>query len=416
MTVIHAYQIYRVSLVMALFFICFFHAVHPQDKYPIDVCFMVADLKYNAKQGVKICEIQQASLSLFNGDTFRNLEEESIHKELLHTLSLYNKNGWVVANYMADKNLVATLASSSYWRSPADIIALLSDHNFMNQAKHPVTNEYDLSSYHGFLYINWSQLSAIYDFEQRFPGMIVLDKSSFPFWIDKYKMTQLFAEDELLATFKPRWGNYKKVYHKDLAIKIAHDLQCNTFVIKPRGEFMGKGVIIAPKEDLDEILRYIITKNGKFADSKDPAYTIWKHDSFDSFIVEEFVASDPITISHLENKMYQPTMRVAFVLVYNKKCHHVHFLGGYWKTPSLALNEEGDFMLKHKEDSCNPCKPPHYCAVDAKTMQCVQNELQIALPILHRRMLEFSSNLPEEHVPSAQRGKLQIVMQEENIL
>ena len=72
-------------------------------------------------------------------------------------------------------------------------------------------------------------------------------------------------------------------------------------------------------------------------DSKDPAYTAWKKDSFDSFIVEEFVASDPIAIPHLENRIYQPTMRVAFLLVYNKQCHHVHFLGGYWKTPSLSL-------------------------------------------------------------------------------
>ena len=67
------------------------------EKYPVDVCYMVADLKYNARQGVKICEIQQSALSMFNGDTYRDLpEEKSIHKELLKTLSSYNKNGWVM--------------------------------------------------------------------------------------------------------------------------------------------------------------------------------------------------------------------------------------------------------------------------------------------------------------------------------
>lgn len=398
-------------IILVLLFACVFHCVHTREKYPIDICFMVADLKYNAQQGVKICEIQQASLSLFNGDAFRNLQEESIHKEFLRTLSLYNGNGWIVANFMADKNVVSTLASSSGWQSSKDIMALLSDPNFMHQAKQPVVDMYDLSSYQGFLYINWSHLCAIYDFEKRFPGMIVIDKSSFPFWIDKYRMTQLFAEDKMLSTFKPKWGNYKKNYTQELAAQIAYDLQCDIFVIKPRGEFLGKGVIITQRQDLDEILEYIITKNGKLADSKDPAYTIWKNDPFDSFIVEEFVTSDPIAIPHLENKIYQPTMRVAFLLVYNKQCHHVHFLGGYWKTPLLSLYEEGDFMDKHKDI----CKSPYYSAVDEKIMQLVHNELRIALPLLHSKMLEFCFNSSEEDYMPMKKGKVQIVLQEKNV-
>jgi hypothetical protein len=389
---------------------CFFHSVHATEKYPIDVSFMVADLKYNTKQGVKICEIQHACLSLFNGDTFCSLEEKSIHKELLRTLSLYNESGWIVANSIADKNLVSTVASSSCWRSPENIIALLSDPDFMNQAKQSVRDMYDLSSYKGFLYINGSQLCVISDFEKRFPGIIVLDKSSFPFWIDKYQMTKLFGEDKVLSTFKPKWGNYKKIYNKKLATKIADDLQCDTFVIKPRGEFMGKGVIITQRQDLDEVLFYIITKNGKLAESKDAAYMTWKKDTFDSFIVEEFVASDPITISHLENKMYQPTMRVAFLLVYNKHCHHVDFLGGYWKTPSLSLDEEGDFMHKNKDI----CEPPYYSPVDAKIMQLVQQELRIALPLLHARMLHFCSDSEEEYYAPARKRTLQIVLEEKN--
>ena len=392
----------------ALLLACFFCSTQAAKNYPVDVCFMVADLKYNARQGIKICEIQQACLSLFNGDALRNMQEESIHKELARTLSLYNKNGWVVANGMADKNVVSALASSSLWHSPHDMIALCSDVNFMNLAKQPVTDIYDLSSYQGFLYSKGSDLCVIDDFATRFPGMVVIDKSSFPFWIDKYQMTQLFAQDELLSPFKPKWGNYKKIYSKNLASQITNDLQCDTFVIKPRGEFMGKGVIIAQKQELDEILFYIITTSGPLAESKDPAYTAWKKDTFDSFIVEEFVTSDPIAIPHLENRVYQPTMRVAFLLVYNKHCHHVHFLGGYWKTPPLSLDEEGDFMQKNKD----LCKHPYHCAVDAKTMQLVQNELSVALPLLHKKMLQFCSNSPEEQCSPAKKRKVQIVLQE----
>lgn len=387
--------------------VCFFCSAQAVKRYPVDVCFLVADLKYNAQQGVKICEVQQASLSLFNGDAVRNAEEESIHQELARILLLYNNNGWIVANGMADKNIVSTLASSS-WHSLQDMIALCSDFNFMNCAKQSVTDMYDLSSYQGFLYAKGSDLCVIDDFAQRFPGVIVIDKSSFPFWIDKYQMTQLFAEDELLAALKPKWGNYSKVYTQELAAQIAHDLQGDTFVIKPRGEFMGKGVIIVQRQDLDEVLYYIITKNGPLAESKDPAYTVWQKDSFDSFIVEEFVTSDPIAIAHLENKTYQPTMRVAFVLVYNNHHHDVHFLGGYWKTPVVSLDEEGDFMQKNKDI----CKQPYYCVVDPHIMQLVQDELSVGLPLLHAKMLNYCFNQAEECCAPAKKRKVQIVLQE----
>lgn len=371
------------------------------EKYPVDVCYMVADLKYNTKQGIKICEIQQASLSMFKGDTFRNPEEVSIHKELLRVLSSYNKNGWTVSEGVADAEMVATLASAPGWKNPKDLIELFSDQDFAQQSKQPADDPHDLSSYQGFLYMSWSQLSVIYDFETRLPGMVVVDKSSFPFWIDKYRMTRLFAEDSTLSKFKPKWGNYKKVYSKKLVAKIINDLGCDTFVLKPHGHFMGNGVIIVNKDELDESVDYIITKKGRLARSKDPAYAAWKNDRSDSFIVEEFVTSDPIALPHLDNKVYQPTMRVAFLLVYNQHRHDVHFLGEYWKTPALSIDEEGDFMHKNKDI----CEPPYYLAVDANTKQQVQKQLGVALPILHRKMLDFQPPLSEQlYVPFANTG------------
>lgn len=395
-------------ITLFLFFFCFSLPCYAEEKHPVDVCYMVADLKYNAKQGVKICEIQQASLSLFNGDTFRHIEEESIHQALFNCLERYNKKGWVVSNGLADKQLVSTLASSVNWKNPKDLIALFSDSNFMNQAKQPVKNIDDLASYQGFLYVNWSQFSAITDYEKRFPGLVIIDKSSFPFWIDKYLMTKLFREDGRLAILKPKWGHYKKNYTKELAKKIEEDLQCDIFVIKPRGEFLGKGVIIVEKKDLDEVLNYIITKKGKLSESQDPGYSSWKNDSFDSFMVEEFVTSEPIPLPHLDNKMYQPTMRVAFLLVYHNGSHKVHFLGGYWKTPSLSIDDEGDFMQKNKD----VCKPPYYAAVEEKTMLAVQKELSLALPVLHSKMLQFCMHSEEEYISPSKRAQVKIVLSE----
>ena len=236
--------------------------------------------------------------------------------------------------------------------------------------------------------------------------MLVMDKSSFPFWIDKYLMTQLFAEDEVLTTLKPKWGSYKKIYTPQLADHIAHDLGCDTFVIKPRGQFLGKGVIITQNQDLDEVLRYIITKEGKLAESEDSAHTAWKNDPFDSFIVEEFVVSDIIKMPHLENKSYQPTMRVAFLLTYEKSHHDVHFLGEYWKTPAVSIDEVGNFMDKNKDI----CEPPYYLAVDAKTKHIVQDKLRTALPALHSKMMEFSNSFDHFYAPT--HNGAQILLEE----
>jgi len=371
---------------------------------------MVADLKYNSRQGAKICEIQQASLSLFNGDIFRNKEEESIYTNFVEIISSYNQRGWVVEHGLADKNILASLTHSSFWKSSKDLMALVSDADFMNQAKQPIVNSYDLSCYKGFLYINWSDLCVINDFEKRFPGIVVLDKSSFPFWIDKYQMTQLFAQDELLATLKPKWGHYTKKYTPELASRIADDLQCDTFVIKPRGEFLGKGIIIVQKQELDTVLQYIITKEGTLTQSTDPAYTAWQQDYFDSFIVEEFITSDPITIPHLQNKSYQPTMRVAFLLVYDNHKYHIHFLGEYWKTPEISLDEIGNFMEKNKDI----CKPPYYDSVDTTVVKAVRKQLKKALPILHSKMLNYSLNEQIDYHSPLQRRKIHLVVQEVN--
>ena len=374
----------------------------------MDICYMVADLKYNPDDGVKICEIQQATLSLFNGDSFRNPEEESIHNELLRVLSLYNKKGWIVDEGIADKKLVATLANSSSWSNPKDLISLFSDQQFKTLSAQVPEDIQDIASYPGMLYISWSLLSVIYDFEERLPGMVIVDKSSFPFWVDKYRMTQLFAEDETLSSFKPKWGSYKKEYSASLADQIANDLGCSRFVIKPRGNFMGRGVIIAEKRELDDILKFIITKEGELAHRKDSAYAAWKTDTFDTFVVEEFIASETIQLPHVENKTYQPTMRVAFLLVYNNGHHEVHFLGDYWKTPKVSLDEEGDFMSKNKDI----CEAPYYLEVDEDIKKSVHDKLRVALPILHSKMLSYRAPSDEDYFEPVRRGRASISLEE----
>ncbi len=94
--------------------------------------------------------------------------------------------------------------------------------------------------------------------------------------------------------------------------------------------------------------------------------------------------SDPIAAAHLENKIYDPTMRVAFLLVYNNQTIEVKFLGGFWKLPRYPLSVEGITLNdRHK----TVCKPPYYCKIDPEVLDEVEQQLSVALHLLYQQML-----------------------------
>lgn len=154
-------------------------------------------------------------------------------------------------------------------------------------------------------------------------------------------------------------------------------------MIKPRGAFSGQGVIIVNCEHLDSTLEYILSRSNELQSDPDNSYKYWYYDGFDSLLVEESVESDPISVAHLDNKIYQPTMRVAFILVYNDQTIDVEFLGGYWLLPYFAISEDGTLNDRHKAY----CKIPYFSKVDPDVLSKVYQQLSIALPLLYEQML-----------------------------
>ena len=357
--------------------------LHAED-YPVDISFLVADLKYSRERELKICEIQNGILSVFSGSSFLRPGDLSIQQEFFKMLSQYSPKGWTIINHIADPGLKWVFDQAYYWRKKNSLEEIFYDPEFFAESKKPVANKNDLSSYHGLLFVNATHLKQDEELSERCPGMVVVDQATFPFWVDKDKMTALFGRNPTLAKYKPKWGLYKKNYHKDLAAQIIHDLKCDAFVIKPRGAFMGNGVTIVEKNQLDQVLEYIINPSESAKNNPDSAFRYWAQDPFNSFIVEEFVMSDLIIAPHLGNKIYQPTMRVAFVLIHDKGEFKVHFLGGYWKTPAFALSDDATFIQKHKDI----CKPPYYVGIDSVTWADVERQMLIVLPMLHQEMLK----------------------------
>lgn len=367
--------------IFAIYFLFNTLLIYAGSKYPADISYLVADLKYNDTQGVKICEIQQGIISTVKGDQFSYGEDGNIDPHFYQTLSQFPAPFWATKlNISRDK--IQKMGIKQEWNVIFNLSELISDPKFCLDAKKALKDPYDISSYHGFVYLKQSEFKDLDAFRLEFPGMLVLDAATRNYWVDKYKMSLLFNTNPALIKFKPRWNAYPKKYSEDLSSKIINDLNTDRFVIKPKNQFKGAGVIIVDAKDLNRTLKSILSKPSTLTHNSEDCYSYWRYDQSDSFIVEEFVLSDPVYVEHL-NGFYEPTIRVAFFLIYNHKKIHVEYCGGYLRLPTKSIDENGTLSEKYKDATV----VPYFDKIDPETYEKVKAELSIALPLLYEQML-----------------------------
>jgi len=352
-------------------------------KVPVDISFMIADFKYNRKDGVKICEVQHGTDSTFYGDRFSHGEPGIIAGNFYRVLLRYHTQFWTTRVEITEKQIVNTLSSAPEWRMYKKIPFLEKDPDFQKLSNFIVEDPDDIQSYGGIVCLKIPHMHFCPYLLMQYPGILFLDAGTADYWNDKYKMSQLFSRSPNLAQFKPRWNLYPKQYTPDLADKIIQDIPSEKFVIKPRSAYLGNGVIIVSRENLDETLNYILHKKPSLNENPDKSYHYWYSDKHESFLVEEFIASDPIAVSHFDNQIFQPTMRAAFLLIYNQGQITIEFLGFYWLLPLLPLHSDASLIEKHKAHVI----APYFCPVDPETISEVKKQLNVALTLLYREMI-----------------------------
>ncbi len=358
----------------------------PTTHTPADITFLIADLKYNEKQGIKICEIQPGSLSVFNGYDFIQDGYGLVPKMFCNFIKHFQTLGWFVFHDVSDNKFKDILLEKG-WSTEESLEKLLDDPFFVSLARIPVKDPHNLADYHGILWARQWKIISMEDFRDNFPGIILLDGAVFPFKGDKFKMSQQLTTDERLIKLKPKWNAYPKVFSKELVQQILQDIPSNILVIKPIKSTRGKGVIIIEKDDLEPTLKYILTEEKVNLDNNpDPSYNHWGHDHCDGFIVEEFIESDPVKAPHLDNKLYDPTMRVVFALVYHQKKMNVIFFEGNWKLPKKSLSESGTLTEKHRSFGHDS----NFLSVEPHLLYKIEDQLREPLIILYQQMLETS--------------------------
>jgi hypothetical protein len=154
-------------------------------------------------------------------------------------------------------------------------------------------------------------------------------------------------------------------------------------VIKPLHDSLGNGVIILSKEELNDVMDYLFKRKPQGIPNTDPAYEFWLTSPANNFLVEEFIDAEPISVPQLEGKLYAPTLRLVFLMIYNRNKIEIVCLGGYYKFPQKSLSEEGSLNERYK--TC--CEPPYYLKCDPEIMEMAEQQIKEVLDILYSKLL-----------------------------
>lgn len=357
------------------------------------LAYFCADIKYN-KGELKICELNPVpgvSPSVYNVlvDGKKYNAYCPFWKAFWTYTKQFNIPVWLVGPTHKTNalDLESFFAQGyAYYKSLDDLIQ---DPVFGKSSKKYLSNPSAINNYGGIIIYNpgigttFKQAHCITEnFKQNYPNFLWLNDISQWFTGDKDLMSRVFLSPET-QEFKPRWKIYKKIYTPDLASEIIQEFGRDMYVIKPTDGTWSGGVTVVMKEDLDTTLKLIFEPTHKNKKTGQNNIDYWLTNKSDSFIIEEFVESQTITINDND---YNPTLRLAFLITHEKDTISVTLLGGGWKTPKIPLNQEGDLVKKHITLGL----PGEFCGqeVDPKDFAMMQNIMNTAGPKIYAEMLK----------------------------
>jgi len=313
--------------------------------WPAAITFMVADFKYNSEQGVKICEVQHGSTSAFTLGRYPRDGECVTSQLFADAFRQWTPHCWIKTQGISDKVLYATLEMDDHWETIPKFKNLTSQDLFKNATDRPVSDLGKINDYHAICYGPRHAAMELSEYQDEYPGILIIDQPTFPYWTDKYLMGFLFRGDPVLEKVKPVWKLYQKTCPALVCEKVKEEIPGHYVVIKPRKTFLSKGVLIVHKEELLSILTLIIDQPSQLKKHPDKSFQYWSSDRSPSFLVEEFIESDPVLAEN--GKWYDATYRSTFIISYEQEEITLRILDTYLKYPQKSLDETGTYTEKH---------------------------------------------------------------------
>ncbi len=359
-----------------------------QCNYQADISFCIADLKFDG-QNIKICEFGQGSRSSFKGYNALYGKGKA-WTALWEYLAKFQKPFWIVTpgNYaIAKKNINFNLNDlEKFGGQLITSLGALDNPQYLKKyvkGSSSSINTCAISSYDGIVITNQASFSKSFltQFNLRHPNILIADQATAVFVNSKYETNELFKHPEL-QKYRPKSIICRCIYDKKLARNIAKKLNCDKYVIKPLNASCGNGIIIVERIKLDRELKKILVDKSTL-DPDDPAYQYWISTKNKNFLVEEFISSKIIL---MDNKHYDATMRVIFVLSHDMNNINIDFLGAYWKLPSMPLEEYGGLTKMHKSNINKDRKSS--AMVTPQDFELVKKEMTKAMCKAYALMLE----------------------------
>ncbi len=360
-------------------------------KYSADISYMVTDFKYSKERGLKICEVQHGALSAMKGDLCISGGNGIISPAIAEFFTRFPLKKWAIGLLYAP--LKRCLANKE-WALKDSFQKLTHDAIFLEDATQHPRNPYVITDYSSIVYADFDIHNNFDFYKKSYPGILFMNAPTFPYWQDKYKMNLLFDYNDELKKYKADWRLYPKKYHALLSYQIEQDMPSEMYVIKPRGEFLGNGVIVVTNTDLDHVLQMILQPDASLKKHPDKKYAYWKNNKDDSFLIEKYYESDYVCFSRPLSETtsdaeyhaqyhYDATMRMVFILQYDGENMSYHCLGGFAKLPCKALEEEG--TLNEARTSCGLSRC--YAAINPELFAEINVHMERAMLMLYEIML-----------------------------
>lgn len=333
-----------------LFFCCLFASSLEATR--ADISLVVIDLKYNEEQGVKICEIQPGSVSAFQHSRNRGADIANYFLDLLE--KYWEPSACCLMPTTGDLTLRRKMFERG-WQRRIPNPQTLAVHR-QREGEGASTNPSDLSFYLGAIYSRLNSIKYRKNATHRFwPEFLFIDRVTAYRIRNKSCVHKLLRSRPELAVLRPRCGIYPAQYSKKITSRILDELSSKHLVIKPPNACRGMGVIIVERERLDEVLQKLFNRevNGPITEDQED-YLYWKRRQISHFLVEEFIASEPVALPAYPGEHFDPTLRVVAALIYDKGEIEIHFPGKYWKFPPKGLSTKGSLNEQHKSKANRP--------------------------------------------------------------
>lgn len=360
--------------------------LEPTDIEP-DISYLFADLKFDG-DSLKICEFGPCPYAGMPTSTLIINGKHEIIKSpywgiFWHYLKKFDIPVWCVGG---KQKIHFPELKRSNGQFVANLLALKKNPKFKECVQKPFASKSRIADFAAIvIFAHGNKAHKVAMFEKQYPNVLVVNQKIGKFACHKNLMNPLFAQENL-NDYKPRCSIYAKRYTSDLAQKIKSDLCTDTFIIKPIGSLQSRGVIMVTEQDLDTTLRMILTNDRALKNATHRSLRFWHNNNSSEFIVEAYAPSKTISV---RSKHYDPTMRLVFCLSYENGIITTNVIGGFWKTPVKALNENGSLTQKH---ITIPFSGDEYVglAISEKDMSTAKQLLASMLGHLYAKILDIT--------------------------